>query len=441
MAMVLRNGQGFCENCEAEFESKLGASGRMYCYHLRADEVIFNKEWKDRFAKCSCAGRYFRMPVLVEDFSMGLAGHPEKPAAASGSIFETCSACCGGGLVPSLGVWGSMEACGECKGTGHKPAASGLGGEAAAKLKAAQEATWMPMVGRAPVQGGEVYRGTCFTCDRPMIEHGPNRECPSPANQAWAKMRAEQNTVPMWPKTAEAEKSEALFRSFPDPGKNSSSAPPVADAVPTHTRTVNSVLVADTAAMVRQALMGYTLTPAVADKLILALAGEIHRVTLGDWSAESKLHVTAKIPNSPAPKEFRREITFTILDGNPARVLGSGITPTYDEADAILGELLHTAHGWIPKVTVKFQPEVGNQPKTLTDEQLFGDPVQPTQRPIDIGMDGVPHVSEPLAAASVSAVDRIQDVTDQVMARYPAASGGVSKPIEFEKGEPDDFSF
>lgn len=39
---------------------------------------------------------------------------------------------------------------------------------------------------------------------------------------------------------------------------------------------------------------------------------------------------------------------------------------------------------------------------------------------------------ESLAGASDTAVSRIEDATEKVLARYPAASGGLSKPIAFE---------
>ena len=397
MGMILKGGNAWCEKCEVEFGSDVVPGRGLLAYHLRADEVKFNSVWREKFSVCPLAGRYFRMPELVEDMAMNPIGHPGKPAAASGLDGE---ARVGSGL-PS---WIQAREKGRLAGLKD---VEQYGGEAAAKLKAEQSSKWMPMIGRSSMTGGEAYRGTCSDCNRPMIEHGPGRECPKEdaeptgvtgldteeflrlnpkstlesfahadaVSEHYAKMRTELNAVPFWPKTAEAEKSAALFRSFPDPGKNSSSAPAV--TTPTHVRVENSVLVAEVAAMVHQALMGCTLTTDVADKLILALAGEIHGNVHGDWLTQSKL-----------------------------------------------------------------QQKPGNQPKTLTDEQLFGDPVQPQQRPVDIGGDGVPRVTEPLAHASVSAVDRIQDVTESVLARYPAASGGLSKPIEFTKtNDPKDYPF
>lgn len=53
---------------------------------------------------------------------------------------------------------------------------------------------------------------------------------------------------------------------------------------------------------------------------------------------------------------------------------------------------------------------------------------------------------ESLAGASDTAVSRIEDATEKVLARYPAASGGLSKPIAFDS-QPgaapfeDDFPF
>ena len=37
----------------------------------------------------------------------------------------------------------------------------------------------------------------------------------------------------------------------------------------------------------------------------------------------------------------------------PRLQISSGYTPTHEEADAILDDLIHVAHGWTPKLSVK----------------------------------------------------------------------------------------